>query len=196
MYCDGTTHRDGRGFITCAADAECQATGQGACSIAEQRRCYPDPIVRTGNADPSGGVKVAVFCIPPTTSAAVNNSGGLPGPGTFDLEFIADTRCRNDPTLPYEFPDGANCEPGTTTTTSTTIPLLPCDDATPPLCTGSCGVGQLCADMGGSCGCATVTTTTLPACGGTFPVCSGSCATGQVCLPDVLTQTCLCTVLQ
>jgi hypothetical protein len=195
-YCDGTTQPDGRGFLTCAADAECQATGQGLCSISEKRRCYTDPIVSVGDPDPIESAKVSIFCIPPTTSAAVNNSGGLPGPGTFDLEGVNDIRCRDDLSIAYQLPDGSNCAPVTTSTTTTSLPLAPCENAVPPLCVGTCGAGEGCDDLGGACGCVPTTTTTLPPCGGTFPLCSGNCATGQLCLPDVTSQSCLCTVLQ
>jgi len=191
-YCDGVTHADGRGFATCNTDAECAAAGGGTCSISEKRRCYPDPIVRVGDPGPSDNTKVAVFCIPPTTSAAINNSGGLPGPGTFDIQGHSDIRCRNDINLVYQMPDGANCEPAGSTTTSTTLPLPTRENATPPLCVGTCStLGQTCTDLGGgSCGCQAP----APPCGGTFPLCSGSCATGPFCLPDLTSQSCLCTV--
>jgi hypothetical protein len=189
MYCDGITHPDGRGFITCVGDADCQALGAGSCTIAENRRCFPNPIAVEGRADTAVAVRGAIFCIPATNSPAVNASGGLPGPGTFELEFEPDVRCRDDLSA-YESPSGVNCSTAATTTTTLAVPQ--CANATPPLCVGSCSVGEACEDLGGACGC--TPPVTLPACGGQFPLCTGSCATGQLCLPDVLSQSCLCTV--
>ena len=194
-FCDGTTHADGRGFISCTTDADCIATGQGTCSVSEQRKCYTDPIIVEGHADAFDPVRAAIFCIPATTSAAVNQAGGLPGPGTFDLEFASDVRCRDDVDTPYNFPSGSNCVTVSTTTT-TSITLPPCENSTPPVCVGSCGAGEGCQDLGSVCGCALTTTTTLPPCGGEFPLCQGACATGQACLPDILTSTCGCTAIQ
>lgn len=108
-FCDGRTYPDGRGFITCSDDAECRANGNGNCSIEENRRCFTDPIVRQGDTDPSNPVSVAIFCIPATYNAATNAALGLPGPGTLDLEFMSDIRCRNDINTPYQLPDGSNC---------------------------------------------------------------------------------------
>jgi hypothetical protein len=191
-YCDGITHADGRGFDTCTTDAECATGGGGTCSISEKRRCYPDPIIRRGDSGPSENTKVAVFCIPPTTSAAINNSGGLPGPGTFDISGVSDIRCRNDRSLIYPMRVGANGARAATTTTSTTLPLPTCENATAPLCVGTCStLGQTCGEISaGVCGCLSP----APPCGGTFPACSGSCAQGQLCLPDLTSQSCLCTV--
>jgi hypothetical protein len=191
-YCDGQTHPDGRGYVTCVADADCAALGAGTCTISENRRCFPDPITVEGHADPQNPASAAIFCIPPTTSAAVNASGGLPGPGTFNLDLDLDIRCLSDINDPYQLPDGANCATVSTTTT-TSITLPPCENSVPPLCVGSCGPGEGCGDVGAACGCTATTTTTLPPCGGAFPLCSGNCAPNQFCLPDVLSQTCLCT---
>ncbi|HYC54374.1 MAG TPA: hypothetical protein VEL28_05500 [Candidatus Binatia bacterium] len=161
-YCDGVTHPDGRGFLSCVTDVDCQALNAGNCTIFDLRRCFPDPITTAGVADIEKPLKGAIFCIPPTTSPAVNSSGGLPGPGTFEIDFNVDLRCQSDPNVVYELPNGANCpgfgttttESPTTTTPTTTLPLPACEDALSPVCAGACPVGSVCLDALGSCSCA------------------------------------------
>jgi hypothetical protein len=128
--------------------ADCTALGAGNCSLSESRRCFANPIQVGGHADPFNPVRGAIFCIPPTTSFAVNSSAGLPGPGTFELDFDVDVRCQSDPTIAWQFPDGANCPGGgstTTTTTTTTTTLPPCGTAAFPTCGGACPGMQICA---------------------------------------------------
>lgn len=148
MFCDGITHADGSGFVTCTTDVDCSVVGAGACTVAQLRRCFPDPITVSGVADVYNPVTGAIFCIPPTTNIAVNQTGGIPGPGTIQLDFDVDVRCQSDPSRVYQFPDGANCPnlvtTTTTTTTTITLPLPPCGSATYPVCGGLCPVGQVC----------------------------------------------------
>ncbi len=186
-YCDGITHPDGRGFITCNSDVDCQPNNAGKCTIIDLRRCFTDPIQAVGKPDVANPVTSAIFCIPPTSSPAVNLTGGIPGPGTFTLDFDSDVRCQSDPSLPYEFPSGANCGAGPTTT-STTV-LLPCESATNPVCGGTCPVGQTCGDDGaGGCQCTGVPT---PACADSAaPVCGGTCSGTQVCTSNGSTCSC------
>ncbi len=189
-YCDGITHGDGSGFSTCTTDVDCAALSAGACTITQQRRCFPDPIVVQGDPDPINPVRATAFCIPPTTSVAVNSTGGLPGPGTFELESINDVRCQSDPTVPYDFPDGSSCEVTVSTTTTTMLTNVPCDSLAPPLCSSGtdCPPGQGCVTDGAGCGCmATTTTTLLPpiACAPLVPpLCQvgTDCPAGQGCV--------------
>ncbi|HYC53852.1 MAG TPA: hypothetical protein VEL28_02825 [Candidatus Binatia bacterium] len=169
-FCDGVTHPDGRGFITCVTSVDCQALGAGQCTVQDLRRCYDDPISVSGDPDIAEPIKASIFCIPPTTSPAVNSSGGLPGPGVFKLDFDADVRCQNDPSKVYDFPSGSNCNASTTTTlptgttlppltttipdVPTTVPLLDCAEAAPPLCIGVCSVGSSCTQGLSGCQCA------------------------------------------
>ncbi|HYB98728.1 MAG TPA: hypothetical protein VEC57_06285 [Candidatus Limnocylindrales bacterium] len=189
-YCDAVTHPDGRGFIPCTGDNDCAASGGGSCTVLDIRRCYSDPIVLEGRADIFNPLNVAAFCIPPTTNPAVNISGGLPGPGTFALDFTADIRCQSNRQLPYEFPSGANCTAGGTTTT-TLLPVPDCEDSESPVCGGVCPVGQACTDNAGSCQC---TGLPLPACGeATAPTCGGVCPTaGDLCMDN--NGTCECVI--
>ena len=147
-YCDGAVHADGRGFVSCTTDIDCSAVGAGACTVLDLRRCFPDPIVLTGRPDRDNPVTAAIFCIPPTTNIAVNQTAGLPGPGTFQIDVDTDVRCQSDPDLPYEYPDGANCPPlvttTTTTTTTVTVPLPACGSTSFPTCGGTCPGAQAC----------------------------------------------------
>lgn len=147
-YCDGALHADGRGFVSCTTDIDCGALGAGTCTVLDLRRCFPDPITVTGSADIYNPVTGAIFCIPPTTNIAVNQTAGLPGPGTIQLDSDIDVRCQSDPNLVYQFPAGANCPDlvttTTTTTTTVTLPVPACDSATFPACGGTCPVGQTC----------------------------------------------------
>ncbi|HYC55921.1 MAG TPA: hypothetical protein VEL28_13385 [Candidatus Binatia bacterium] len=181
-YCDAVTHPDGRGFVPCNDDSDCSASGGGSCSVIDVRRCFPDPIVVQGEADPGNPLTAAAFCIPPTTNPAVNLSGGIPGPGTLRVDFDLDIRCQNNPAVAYELPSGANCA-GTATTSTTLLPLPACVDAVSPICGGACPVGQTCTDAGGTCGC---TGLPLPSCDEAMaPLCGGLCAEpGEVCTDD------------
>ena len=161
-YCDGITHRDGRGYIACTTQADCSALNAGACSILDKRRCFGDTITVNGDADIYNPVTGGIFCIPQTTNIAVNQTAGLPGPGTVNLDFDADVRCQSDPEQVYDFPNGDACPDlvttTTTTTTTVTLPLPPCTSGTAPA---------------------------------VFPVCGGTCPGLLVCAPT-LVQTCAC----
>jgi cysteine-rich repeat protein len=68
--------------ITCTQDADCLGTGPCETSI---RRCFMDPIVRIGVPGLVTHTMASTFPIPATTSPAVNNTAGLPGPGAVRL---------------------------------------------------------------------------------------------------------------
>ncbi len=161
-YCDGVVHRDGRGYIACTTQADCSALNAGSCSVLDLRRCFTDPITVDGNADIYNPVTGGIFCIPATTNIAVNQTAGLPGPGTVNLDFDADVRCQSDVDQVYDFPNGDACPDvvttTTTTTTTVTLPLPPCSSNTAPA---------------------------------VFPVCGGTCPGLLVCAPT-LVSTCAC----
>jgi len=81
-YCDGILRVDGEGLATCLNNADCGALGPGFgnCTLSADRRCFLDPIVATGDADPNDPTLVGTACVPPTTNAATNTAYGLPGP--------------------------------------------------------------------------------------------------------------------
>jgi len=64
--------------VSCTSDAAC--IGLGTC-VTSTRRCFLDPIERIGTPGTTTNEFGATFCIPATTSPAVNNVAGLPGPG-------------------------------------------------------------------------------------------------------------------
>ena len=155
-------HRDGRGYIACTTQADCSALNAGTCAVLDLRRCFTDPISVSGNADIYNPQTGAIFCVPATTNIAVNQTAGLPGPGTVNLDFDADVRCQSDVDQVYDFPNGDACpDVVTTTTTTTTTVSLPL-----PPCTSNTGSAV-------------------------FPVCGGTCPGLLVCAPT-LVQTCAC----
>jgi hypothetical protein len=179
-YCDDTVHPDGRGFLPCSSDGDCST---GTCSVIDLRRCFPDPTTISGDPDRYEPVTGALFCIAPTSNVAINLAAGLPGPGSLNLEFNADVRCKSNPDLVYEFPAGANCGGGGGTTTTTLLPLPTCAESDAPVCGGVCPLGQVCTDNAGSCECTGIP---LPECvSATAPTCGGFCPN----LTDVCTDT-------
>jgi hypothetical protein len=98
----------------CRNDTECVIGGNGDRCIIVNRPCFEDTIARTGKPSPLGHyciddpdagacdknddcaigdcvsasaepTEVALFCIPPTASTAINAAGGIPGPGAISL---------------------------------------------------------------------------------------------------------------
>lgn len=73
-------------WIACFEDRDCTT---GSC-VARPRKCFPDPIVRTGHAAApvNGAARPTLagrFCFPSVASASVSNVGGFPGPAAFEL---------------------------------------------------------------------------------------------------------------
>jgi len=190
-YCDNEVYPDGRGYTSCQSDGDCASGGH--CTIAQFRRCFPDPIVYEGSADPYGHTGVSAFCVAPTSNPAINIASGLPGPGGLLVTFADDIRCQNDPSVAYQFPSGANCEEVIGTTTTTLLPLPECGDTDAPECGGLCPTGSVCGDNGsGTCVC---TELPLPSCDdSTAPVCGGICSgQGEVC--EAVGDACQCMVV-
>lgn len=72
--------------IGCQTNSNCPGA-TGPC-VAKNQRCFMDPIVKVGTPSTTQNVAVAAFCIPATTASAINQTAGLPGPGT--ISFPAD----------------------------------------------------------------------------------------------------------
>lgn len=81
-------------FRGCLSDFDCPAPGDSC--VARNRPCFPDNgivggnVVVQGTPDPPVGdtaspTLVALFCVPPANSAAINAAGGLPGLGRLTL---------------------------------------------------------------------------------------------------------------
>ncbi|MFT5041171.1 MAG: hypothetical protein ACI8TX_002143, partial [Hyphomicrobiaceae bacterium] len=73
----------------------------GNCTLSKRRKCFLDPIVAEGVADPGNPIGAAVFCIPPTVSAAINGVAGLPGPARVVNQGVSVLFCAEDPDSVY-----------------------------------------------------------------------------------------------
>src|SRR3989344_1542159 len=76
-------------------------------------------------------------------------------------------------------------------------PVYSCDNATAPVCAGTCRSGTRCAPFGATGSCACYGTVTPPApvysCdNATAPVCAGTCPSGTRCAPFGATGSCAC----
>jgi hypothetical protein len=92
--CDQVVRANGKGYILCSTDSECEvgAIGfnAGACTLEETRSCFLDPIDATGTPDPDAPIAVSTFCVPPTSSSGVNAATGLPGPSRATIQLLVD----------------------------------------------------------------------------------------------------------
>jgi len=86
-FCDGTTYAGGDGLLPCSTNSDCAAFGPGSgnCTLSENRRCFVEPIAEAGFGAVSTNRLVGVTCMPPSSSSAVNNGFGLPGPARVAL---------------------------------------------------------------------------------------------------------------
>ncbi len=101
--------------ISCTNDGGCPS-GEGPC-VANNRRCFLDPIVRQGISSPTDNALVATFCVAETGSSTINTVAGLPGPGSIGIPNVVDARLCGDGTVnrsqeECDRDDDANC-PGT-----------------------------------------------------------------------------------
>jgi hypothetical protein len=83
----GNSHCSTNTFVSCTSNAQCQAPlckfcELGETCVTELRECFTNPTYsRIGEPGLPDRTSAAVFCIAATSSAAVNNVAGLPGPG-------------------------------------------------------------------------------------------------------------------
>ncbi|TMA80093.1 MAG: hypothetical protein E6J72_09400 [Deltaproteobacteria bacterium] len=166
--------------VSCTSDANC--VGLGTC-VTSTRRCFLDPIVRTGTPGTSTDVLASTFCIPATTSPAVNNTAGLPGPGAIRFPNSVDAKYCGDgvKNRPQEQCDGndatacpGQCLPNCTCNTACGNNVVEVGEQ----CDGSgqaqCGPGQTCLPPGDPAEC-----TCSPAvCGDGFKAPSEQCDPG------------------
>jgi len=108
-YCDGKTHADGRGYITCTTDADCFAHDAGTCSDFQELRCFTNPVVAEGESGFLGQVLGTAACIGLTSNTAINLASGLPSAVRVILDTDTEVRCASDPDVVYAPPTGANC---------------------------------------------------------------------------------------
>ena len=105
-YCDGAVRADGRGFVGCQSDTDCENSdcGEvdcGTCSLVDYLDCFPEQIVATGVADPATPLRAAAYCIPPSTNG-VNFVVGLPAPGLMYRQERATYYCAGESVTPYQ----------------------------------------------------------------------------------------------
>lgn len=108
-FCDGRTQADGRGYVSCTTNADCQPAAAGNCTLVQTRRCYTDPIVAPGRPGHLGEVLGATGCIGLTSNPAINLASGLPGAVRVVVDYDSEVRCASDPEVIFEPPTGANC---------------------------------------------------------------------------------------
>ncbi len=105
LSCDGAVKADGSGVLGCSTNADCatETVGgdAGTCSLVQRRACFLDPIVAVGAPDPQFPVGAAAFCIPPTSSPAINSVSGLPGPGRTITQASSKLFCEGNHAAQY-----------------------------------------------------------------------------------------------
>jgi len=104
-YCDGIVRADQTGLLSCLTNVDCSVEqlgfDAGSCTLSEIRRCFLDPIVAQGAANPIAPLGAAVFCTPPTSSGGINGASGLPGPSRVVYQTLLSLFCASDPQAQY-----------------------------------------------------------------------------------------------
>jgi hypothetical protein len=104
---------NGEGYVQCQTNADCSPDNigidAGKCTLTKRRPCFLDKIVADGVANPSTPLGAATFCIPTTTSPAINDVAGLPGPARVLTQVSSTLFCESDPEKIYT-PGVGGCE--------------------------------------------------------------------------------------
>jgi cysteine-rich repeat protein len=104
-YCDAVVRASGEGFIQCLGNADCSidtiGVAAGSCTLTKVRECFSRTIDAVGAADPETPIGAAIFCIPPTGNAGINQVAGLPGPGRILNQGRSRLFCASDPSVQY-----------------------------------------------------------------------------------------------
>ncbi len=98
--CDGILRANGKGFIGCLANVDCEpgtiGVDAGACTLSETRPCFLDPVTASGVPSPTTPIGAASFCIPKTSNGGINTVAGLPGPAKIRNQVASTTYCASD----------------------------------------------------------------------------------------------------
>jgi hypothetical protein len=112
-FCDDVVRASGVGYIQCQTNADCDENNigiaAGTCSMIVRRPCFVDPIIASGDPDPSTPLGAATFCVPPTSNPAINTVAGIPGPARVFTQARSKLFCANDPSKVYT-PGVGGCE--------------------------------------------------------------------------------------
>jgi len=104
-FCDGILRANGKGFVGCVTNADCDAANigkdAGACTVVVPRSCFTDTITATGEASPNSPLGAATFCIGKTSNSGINVVAGLPGPGRILTQAGTRTFCASDNSVEY-----------------------------------------------------------------------------------------------
>ncbi|MEO6029683.1 MAG: hypothetical protein ABIR79_22680 [Candidatus Binatia bacterium] len=122
----------GASQISCSSAQPCPP-GVGPC-VTSQQRCFLDPIRRIGVPGLTTNVIAGTFFVPATSSAAINQVAGLPGPAGIKLPHNVTVRYCGDGSVnrlaeQCDGADDANC-PGSC-------------DVTSCICNATCGNGAI-----------------------------------------------------
>ncbi|MFN2378343.1 MAG: hypothetical protein ABR538_17575 [Candidatus Binatia bacterium] len=113
-WCSGVVRADGRGFLPCTANVDCQpgtiGIDGGDCTLTERSPCFLDTIVARGSAHSRQPVTAAAFCMPAVSSAGRNAVIGLPGPARIRRQSTLASWCNGDPGNGYT-PGSGGCLP-------------------------------------------------------------------------------------
>jgi cysteine-rich repeat protein len=109
-FCDGILRANGKGFVGCVTNADCDASNigkdAGACTIVVPRSCFTGTITATGMPDPTLPIVQSIYCSGRTSGAGINTVYGLPGPVRLIQQQVTTAYCTTNPDVPYT-PGGA-----------------------------------------------------------------------------------------
>jgi hypothetical protein len=116
LFCDGFVEANGTGVIACGTNADCEILDGscggvdgdcGACTVAQPRSCFLDPIVASGSSLDS--TMAGAGCMPPTSKPSLNGAYGIPGPYRIVQAFSLHRPMCSNGVTPFEEPGGSNC---------------------------------------------------------------------------------------
>lgn len=114
-YCDGLVRSDGRGFIQCLTNADCDPSvigvNAGECALTHPRECFLPTIEAQGVPDPDTPVAAALYCAGPSSGAGFNAAWGIVGPARLVTQLQTRKLCGGSLGAPYV--SGVGCRAST-----------------------------------------------------------------------------------